>query len=108
MELLFKHGRLSIASSGDMPGALVIGILSWEGDEVFHHIIPSESRIFLTELLGTDIFGEYTYGPIRVIKHPTGWLEFQITTWTDPEPVAVVPEHISGGVLDAVRLWTSN
>ena len=72
MELLFKHERLTIASSDDMPGGLVIGILGWEEDEVFHHILPVESRVFLTELLGTDIFGQYTYGPLRVIKHPGG------------------------------------
>jgi len=108
MELLFKHERLSIASSGDMPGALVIGILGWEDDEVFHYILPVESRTFLTELLGTDIFGQYTYGPLRVTKHAGGWLEVRLTTWIDPEPVAVVPEHISAEVLRAVRACPPN
>lgn len=102
METLFKYEGLTIARSGDVPGALVIGVQDWEDEEVFHQILPPEGRTLLSELLGADIFGQYTYGALKIVKHPGGWLEVRLATWRDPEPVAVVPEHISDEVFRAV------
>jgi hypothetical protein len=103
METIFKYEALTLAQSTDLPGSLVIGIQDREEKEVFRHILPPEGRFLLGELLGADIFGQYTYGALRIIKHAGGWLEITLASWTDPEPVAVIPEHLSEEVAKAVR-----
>lgn len=104
METIFQYEALTLSRSDDLPGSLVVGIQDREDNEVFHQILPPEGRFFLGELLGgADIFGQYTYGALRVVKHTGGWLEITLASWTDPEPVAVVPEHVADQVLRAIR-----
>lgn len=103
METIFKYEALTLFRSDDLPGSLVVGIQDREENEVFRHILPPEGRFFLGELLGADIFGQYTYGALRVVKHTGGWLEITLASWTDPEPVAIIPEHMCDNVLNVVR-----
>jgi hypothetical protein len=101
--LLFALEGFAIWRSDDTPGALVFGLQDDESKEMLHQIVSPEARARLGEFLTHTVSGQFTHGALRIIKHAGGWLELQLLTWRDPDPVAFVPESLSEKVLEAVQ-----
>jgi len=101
--LLFALEGFAIWRSDDTPGALVFGLQDEESKEMLQQIVSPEARAKLGDFLAHTVSGQFTHGALRIIKHAGGWLELQLATWRDPDPVAFVPEAMGEQFLEAVQ-----